>query len=94
MNKAVKKIISVILVLVMMSGFSSVVVFAEEAPETTTAASETDIKDAIDGGLNFFQKINKFFYDFLNFMHEQYLKFVGNSTGYDPFEWMFKDTWV
>lgn len=90
MNKALKKIISVILVLVMMPGFSSVVVFAEEAHETTTAASETDI----NGGLNFFQKINKFFYDFLNFMHEQYLKFVGNSTGYDPFEWMFKDTWI
>lgn len=93
MKHTLRKVMAVLLVMIMMSGFCTVIGFAEDAPGTTAAADGSDIKDTVDEGLNFFQKISKFFYDFLNFLHEQYLTFVGNNTGKDPFDWMFNGIW-
>lgn len=94
MKNAIKKAIAVILVLVMLSGFGSVACFAEEAAETTTTSSDSDgIKDVVDGGLTFFQQVAKFFYDFLDFLHEQYMKFIGNKNGEDPFDELFNGYW-
>ncbi|MCD7775394.1 MAG: hypothetical protein LUG85_02840 [Clostridiales bacterium] len=99
MTKALKKILAVILSLTMLSTIGLVAVYAEDADETTTAASEetaeeTEETSAAEENLNFFERIIQFIYDFLEFLHEQYLTFVVGDDGTDVFAWMFEGDYL
>lgn len=92
MKKSLQKLLAVLLSLVMLTGIGSVVVFAEDAAETTTVVAETEPEadSSVADGLNFFQKIANMVYDFLDFLHQQFLTFGGASDGFDPFWWLFE----
>ena len=92
MKKSLQKLLAVLLSLVMLCGIGSVVVFAEDAAETTTVVAEAGEEEdsSVADSLNFFQKIANMIYDFLNFMHEQFLIFGGAADGFDLFWWLFE----
>lgn len=92
MKKSLQKLLAVLLSLVMLCGIGSVVVFAEDTAETTTVVAEEGEEEdsSVADSLNFFQKIANMIYDFLNFMHEQFLIFGGAADGFDPFWWLFE----
>lgn len=98
MTATLRRITAIVLCFTLLSGLfgGTVIAFADDAQpevvENFEGLVDEDTRNRIDIATTLIGKFATFVYDFLKFLHDQYVTFVVKD-GYDRFAYFFEDDW-